>query len=227
MFPFVLLVMLFVQDTCAVPMYRRMPNAQFTNISRAAFKKLNSEIWQGSKLTGNEEKWFKTLTNPGDDRRLNSTKLKELLGEYDSRYMSETKPSRAWLNTKNQVDRRNEFEAFKHGQGIKNSVAKLLNKKRIRLNEVEFEDIRFWLWNLTRCTAEPLWKDFGTRVWPRYVNIGKCSNKVTCSIPTGMRCQPSEKKSVRLLYWICPRDARRCFWSFFDINIIRACRCSC
>lgn len=219
-----------LQEVDSIPLYRRMPSAKFTNISRDAFKKLSSETWQGSALD-NEGKRPLQSTNHRKNSRVphfNSTKLKERLGEsFDPKFMSETKPNRAWLETKNQLDHRTAFEAYKHeGRGV-DSITKLLDKKGIHLNGVEFEDMRVWLWNLTRCTVEPSWKDFGSHVWPRFVNFGKCSNKPTCSLPSGMRCRPSEEKSVRLLYWFCPKNVKRCFWSSFGTKVLRACSCSC
>ena len=220
-----------LQEVASGPLYRRIPSAKFTNISRDAFKKLNSETWQGSALTDNEDtRLFEPSKNRKNPRtpHLNSTKLKQLLGDgYDPKFMSETKPNRAWLETKNQLDRRTEFEAFKRKQKAGESITELLDKKQTHLNEVEFEDIRFWLWNMTRCAVEPLWKDFGAHVWPRYVNFGKCSNKPSCSLPSGMKCRPSEKKRVRLLYWLCPMNAKKCSWSSLEMKVIRACNCSC
>ena len=217
-----------LQDVGCVPVYRPMASAKFRNISREAFKKLNSETWQGSVLTEAERtSYFELSINRKSSRvsRWNFTQPKELLGEdYDPKFMSETKPNGAWLKRRNELNRRSEF---KHDETVKNTITKLLNEKGIGLNEVDFEDMHFWLWNLTRCTVEPLWKDFGSRVWPRYVNFGKCSNKNNCSFPSGMKCRPSKEKSIRLLYWVCRKNAKRCFWSSFETKVIHACRCSC
>ena len=216
-----------VQEVVCVPVYRRMPSAKFINISREAFKKLNSETWQGSAITQEGASYFELVKNLESTgvSRLNSTQLKQLLGDsYDPKFMSETKPNRAWLKMKNELDRRSEF---KHDKRVKDAIKELLNEKGIRLNKVEFEDLHFWLWNLTRCTVEPLWKDFGSRVWPRYVNFGKCSGKTTCSFPSGMKCRPSKEKSLRLLYWYCRKTTKLCFWSSFETKVIHACSCSC
>lgn len=216
-----------VQEVVCVPVNRRMPSAKFTNISREAFKKLNSETWQGSAITEEGANYFELVKNLESSgvSRLNSTQLKQLLGDgYDPKFMSETKPNRAWLKRKNELDRRSEF---KHDKRVKDTITELLNEKGIRLNEFEFEDLHFWLWNLTRCTVEPLWKDFGSRVWPRYVNFGKCSSETTCSFPSGMKCRPSKEKSVRLLYWYCRKTTKLCFWSSFETKVIYACSCSC
>ena len=221
-----------LQEVTGASLQRRMLNEKFTNISRQAFKKLSSESWQGSVLTDNHGnvrifELTKTRKNPRTPQ-LNSTKLRELLGDgYDPKFMSETKPNRAWLATKNHLNRRSEYEAFKHDVQTKDPITRLLDKNQMHLNEVEFEDIRFWLWNLTRCTVEPLWKDFGALIWPRYVNLGKCSNKITCSLPSGMKCRPSEVKTIRLLYWFCPKNMKKCFWSSFETRVIRACSCTC
>ena len=226
-------VLFFVQDANGISLLRRVPSAKFTNISRDAFNKLSSETWQGSSaLRDNEGKLvFQPIKNRKNPKvpRLNSTNLKKLLGDdYDPRYMSETKPNRVWLEVKNQLDRQTEFEAYKRKTGTVDSFTKRLDKKLIYLNKVEsIADVRFWLWNLTRCSVEPLWKDFGVRVWPRYVNFGKCSTKPTCSLPSGMRCRPSREKTIRLLYSFCPKNVKKCFWSSFEAKVIRACTCSC
>jgi len=227
-------LLFFVQQVSAcVFLPHRMPSAKFTNISREAFKKLSSETWQGSSaLRDSEGKLvFEPIKNSENPRvpRLNTTNLKKLLGDdYDPRFMSETKPNRAWLRVKSQLNLQSEFEVFKREKGDVDSFAKRLDKKLIQLNEVEsIADMHFWLWNLTRCTVEPLWKDFGVRVWPRYVNCGKCSTKPTCSLPSGMKCRPSKEKKIRLLYSFCSKDVKKCFWSSFQVTVIRACSCSC
>lgn len=226
------LLFFFLRDVViGVPLKRRVSNAKFINISRDAFKKLNSEVWQGSELTDDDGKELfdetKNLKHPKLPP-LNATKLKKLLGEgYDAQFMTENKPGRTLLETKNQLNLQTEFDALKHGEGGGDAFSKILDEKRISLNQVEFEDVRFLLWNLTRCTVEPLWKDFGSNVWPRYVNLGKCSGKPTCSIPSGMKCRPSEEKNLRLLYWFCPKNAKRCYWTSFGTKVIRTCSCSC
>ena len=226
-------LLFFVQQVSSIFLPHRMPSAKFTNISREAFKKLSSETWQGSSaLTDSEGKLvFEPVKNSKNPRapRLNTTILKKLLGDdYDPRFMSETKPNRAWLKVKSQLNLRSEFEVFKREKEDVDSFTKRLDKKLIQLNKVEsITDVRFWLWNLTRCTVEPLWKDFGVRVWPRYVNFGKCSTKPTCSLPSGMKCRPSEEKKIRLLYSFCPKNVEKCFWSSFQATVIRACSCSC
>ena len=229
--------LLFLHEVFSLPLYRRLPKGKFANISQEAFKKLDSASWKGSELSVRDYPSGEVLellkerkaTRDPTELDLNATKLKELLAEsFDAQLMSETEPSRAWPGLENELDRRSKFEAFKHDKGVEDSIKKLLDRKRIHLNEVEFEDIRFWIWNLTRCTVEPFWKDFGARIWPRFLNVGKCSNKMTCSLPSGMKCQPSEKKTVRLLYWICPKGLQRCFWSAsFETKVVRACSCSC
>ena len=226
-------LLFFVQEVRGIFLPSRMPSAKFTNISREAFKTLSSETWQGSSaLTDSEGKrFFEEFKNSKNPRvpRLNATSLKKLLGDdYDPRFMSETKPNRAWLKVKSQLNLQSEFEVFKREKGDVDSFTKRLDKKLIQLNKVEsIAGVQFWLWNLTRCTVEPLWKDFGVRVWPRYVNFGKCSTKPTCSLPSGMKCRPSKERKIRLLYSFCPKNLKKCFWSSFQASIIRACSCSC
>lgn len=229
-----LLVLLFLQEAQNHPLHRhRVLNAKFKNISREAFKKLTSKSWKGIEITGRGGEIVELAKNRRNSKYpteldLNATKLKEILADgFEPQFMSETEPNRAWPNSENELDRRSEFEASKHEEGVKDSITEFMDRKRVRLNKIEFEDIRFWLWNLTRCTVEPLWKDFGAKIWPRYVNVGKCSDKTTCSLPSGMKCRPSDEKTVRLLYWICLKSTRRCAWSFFETKIIRACSCAC
>lgn len=209
-------------------MLRHLSESEFAKVSRDAFKKLEAERWKKMDLAGRSSHDVRQL--------LNSAKLKELLGVdvgSNPQYMSEVMPSRAWQNLDNELEHSREFEIFKQQSERRVFAGTPFSKKRIGENNTKFEDVDLWIRNLTLCTVETFWKDFGANVWPRYINVGRCSNKPTCSFPSGMKCHPSRTKTIKLLYWVCPKHTKspaiekHCFWSSFQTEIIRACHCSC
>ena len=55
----------------------------------------------------------------------------------------------------------------------------------------------------TKCPVVYEWKDLGEHHWPRYVRIGACSAKKSCSFPAGMGCQPQEQSHFTILRQFC------------------------
>ncbi|KAI4878928.1 hypothetical protein NFI96_002657 [Prochilodus magdalenae] len=47
--------------------------------------------------------------------------------------------------------------------------------------------LQLWLWSYTFCPVVYAWQDLGSRFWPRYVKVGSCASKRSCSVPEGMR----------------------------------------
>lgn len=254
---FILITLFFlymhVRDLEGFPLSKRPPvsGTDFTKVAEDSFKRLKEETWkipnlESQRVFPSDERGLPLRMFDRDGRPsklaeyptdLNATKLRErLVDGFDPQFMSETRPTQAWRqNSGDAFEDRHVFESFKQESGLEAVVGPLLGDKtgRIVENRSQVEDIDFWLWKLTRCTVQVFWRDFGVKVWPRYVNMGKCPEKPTCSIPKGMKCRPGKTKTINLLYWFCPAAkmssvmAKRCFWSSFQTEVIEQCRCSC
>ena len=205
----------------------RLSDAELAKIARDAFNKLQPE-----RMKGNDEVTTVLRLLRSTPHHLtihNSTALKlfkdRLVRGFDARYVSFSEP--VWQ--KQHWTTRDEFNQanMPHAHGEQHFLQTLHRRTNIDANTIE--DIHFLLWNMTRCTVEPLWKDFGSKVWPRYVNIGQCSNRTSCSIPPGMKCRPTETKLIDLLVWSCPRNSStpHCYWTTFQTKITLSCQCSC
>ena len=57
--------------------------------------------------------------------------------------------------------------------------------------------INSWLNDRTSCDISYTWVDLGIRWFPRFVMKGQCQNEVSCSIPSGMYCQPNEERRIQ------------------------------
>ncbi|XP_046856174.1 noggin-3-like [Xenia sp. Carnegie-2017] len=192
------------------------------------FKLLKSKSLLVGSLTESEGARFLELIRGAKDRRapsINATLLREILGKwYEADLMSETQPNGAWLKKRNKLEKGAQFASFKENKEASEDLWKFFQNKGIYLNTSQFEDVRYFLWNITRCKAEPFWQDLGRNVWPRFVNFGKCS--FTNNIK---QCKVRGKKKIRLLYWVCPKSLskKKCYWAFFETKVIRSCGCSC
>lgn len=85
--------------------------------------------------------------------------------------------------------------------------------------------LRQYLWASSYCPVVYKWKDLGERFWPRWINIGDCYKRASCSIPAGMTCQPSESTDLTVLWWRCRRS--RCKWLPVQWPILTKCTCGC
>lgn len=158
----------------------------------------------------------------------NLRKLRKLIQKFEPRFMSISRPKSNRTRTPS-LSRRKIFAVMPND--LKNLQFTVPGSDR-ELGERASKKLRLWLWNRTRCTVLPLWKDFGPRVWPRYVNLGQCDRKKTCSYPEGMSCKPSKYKRIHTLYWVCSktnilRGKSRCIWVRFPSDVIVKCQCSC
>ena len=57
--------------------------------------------------------------------------------------------------------------------------------------------INSWLNDRTSCDISYTWVDLGIRWFPRFVMKGQCQNEVSCSIPSGMYCQPNDERRIQ------------------------------
>ncbi|XP_066522034.1 noggin-3 [Hoplias malabaricus] len=94
--------------------------------------------------------------------------------------------------------------------------------------------LQLWLWSYTFCPVLYAWQDLGSRFWPRYVKVGSCASKRSCSVPEGMLCRPAKSAHFTILRWRCvPRKTAassaglRCTWIPVQYPVISECKCSC
>ncbi|XP_048100961.1 noggin 5 [Alosa alosa] len=101
--------------------------------------------------------------------------------------------------------------------------------QRLKINKINRQKFRRWLWAHTYCPVLPVWKDLGVRFWPRYIKEGRCTRKYSCSVPKGMYCKPNRSVHVTLLRWRCQGSSklRRCYWIHVQYPVISKCECSC
>lgn len=100
--------------------------------------------------------------------------------------------------------------------------------KKQRLSKKLRRKLQMWLWSQTFCPVLYAWNDLGSRFWPRYVKVGSCFSKRSCSVPEGMVCKPSKSVHLTVLRWRCQRrGGQRCGWIPIQYPIISECKCSC
>ena len=156
--------------------------------------------------------------------------LKKIIKKFEPRYMSITKPDENVTKAEGQTFKRREIFA-RMPAGLKNLHFTVPGSER-ELGGRASRKLRLWLWNLSSCNVLPLWKDFGPTIWPRYVNIGQCEMKNSCSYPSGMQCKPAKYKRIYTLFWVCSEQIRKrkgtlCIWVPYPTDVIEKCKCSC
>ncbi|XP_048346550.1 noggin [Sphaerodactylus townsendi] len=161
------------------------------------------------------------------EKDLNDTLLRGLLGaHFDAGFMAVSAPPEhpeesaeleALLRQRPSGPMPGEIRALDFPDGKK---ARLSRKLRRRL--------QLWLWAQTFCPVLYAWNDLGSRFWPRYVKVGSCSGKRSCSVPEGMLCKPARSVHLTILRWRCQRrGGQRCAWIPIQYPIIAECKCSC
>ncbi|KAG8446583.1 hypothetical protein GDO86_014148 [Hymenochirus boettgeri] len=107
------------------------------------------------------------------------------------------------------------LEFYEGLQGKKHRLSKKLRRK-----------LQMWLWSQTFCPVLYTWNDLGTRFWPRYVKVGGCYSKRSCSVPEGMVCKAAKSMHLTILRWRCQRN-KKCSWITIQYPVISECKCSC
>lgn len=158
----------------------------------------------------------------------NPKDLRKIIKKFEPRYMSIEKPKEN--STEGETFSRRAIFARMPAE-LKNLHFTVPGSDR-ELGSRASRKLRLWLWNLSSCKVLPLWKDFGPTIWPRYVNIGQCEMKKTCSYPKGMRCKPAKYKRIYTLFWVCSQQILKkkgtlCIWIPFPTDVIEKCKCSC
>ena len=165
------------------------------------------------------------------EKDLNETELRSALGSHlDTHFMSVSPPEDKSAGNEDANDpelrlklsgampkeiRALEFEV-QHGKKQKPS-----KKLRRRL--------QLWLWSYALCPVVYAWNDLGSRYWPRYMKMGSCYNKRSCSVPEGMVCKPAKATYLTILRWLClqKKGGLKCFWIPVQYPVLSECKCSC
>ncbi|CAL1542687.1 unnamed protein product, partial [Lymnaea stagnalis] len=158
--------------------------------------------------------------------------LQKLLGHaYDKEYMSHTDPTRA--------PAQKSFPTLVNGRtkGQRPSYLKLVRRARLQdgsrlrlhVSKKSIRKIENYIWAVTSCPVMHTWKNLGRRFWPQWIKEGRCSKKISCSIPSGMHCNPSATTYKTILRWQCQDFVRKtqCDWIHIKYPVITACACSC
>lgn len=161
------------------------------------------------------------------ERDLNDTELRGLLGDFDARFLSASVPA------EDRFPGSEEPEAADGPRG--GSMPK-------EIRAVDFEVLRKpkagrklrrrlqqWLWARTFCPLRRTWTDLGARFWPRYVRVGSCVSKRSCSVPEGMVCRAADSAHLTVLRWRCVhrKGGLKCAWIPVQYPVITDCKCSC
>lgn len=157
------------------------------------------------------------------EKDLNETELRGMLGShFDPQFMSITppedmgEPEHPKLSGAMPKEIQAMEFAVQHGKKQKPS-----RKLRRRL--------QLWMWSYAHCPVVHAWNDLGIRFWPRYLKVGSCYNKRSCSLPEGMVCKPARSTHFTILRWRClqKKGALRCVWIQVQYPVISECKCSC
>ncbi|KFV49655.1 Noggin, partial [Gavia stellata] len=146
------------------------------------------------------------------EKDLNETLLRNLMGgHFDPNFMAVSLP-----------------EDRLRGGGPRYFYDGLQPGKKHRLSKKLRRKLQMWLWSQTFCPVLYTWNDLGSRFWPRYVKVGSCYSKRSCSVPEGMVCKPAKSVHLTILRWRCQRrGGQRCTWIPIQYPIISECKCSC
>lgn len=176
------------------------------------------------------------------EKDLNETLLRSLLGgHYDPGFMAtsppEDRPGGGGGGTAGGAEDLAELDQLlrQRPSGAMPSEIKglefsegLAQGKKPRLSKKLRRKLQMWLWSQTFCPVLYAWNDLGSRFWPRYVKVGSCFSKRSCSVPEGMVCKPAKSVHLTVLRWRCQRrGGQRCGWIPIQYPIISECKCSC
>ena len=189
-------------------------------------KEAENPIWRDPPGELFRQQKSKLLQVPNPD----SNELKKIIKKFEPRYMSIAKPDGNATEVEAQTFKRREIFARMPAE-LKNMHFTVPGSDR-ELGGRASRKLRLWLWNLSSCKVLPLWKDFGPTIWPRYVNIGQCETKNSCSYPSGMKCKPAKYKRIYTLFWVCSEQIRKrkgtlCIWVPYPTDVVEKCKCSC
>uniref|UniRef100_A0A3Q3GZT3 Noggin n=1 Tax=Labrus bergylta TaxID=56723 RepID=A0A3Q3GZT3_9LABR len=165
------------------------------------------------------------------ERDLNETELKSVLGDFDSRFLSVLPPVEDRFTGGN--DELDDFDIQKPGGILPKEIRAVdfdvqFGKKHKPSKKLK-RRLQQWLWAYSFCPVVYTWTDLGNRFWPRFVRVGSCLSKRSCSVPEGMVCKPANSTHLTVLRWRCVqrKGGLKCAWIPVQYPIITDCKCSC
>ncbi|KAK6328435.1 hypothetical protein J4Q44_G00004130 [Coregonus suidteri] len=139
------------------------------------------------------------------ERDLNETELRSTLGShFDPHFMSITPPEDKYSGNEDLSD--SEIRQKPSGampKEIKAMEFEIQHGKKHKPSKKLRRRLQLWLWSYAFCPVVYTWNDLGNRFWPRYVKVGSCYNKRSCSVPEGMVCKPAKSAHFTILRWRC------------------------
>ncbi|XP_007565293.1 noggin-3-like [Poecilia latipinna] len=157
------------------------------------------------------------------EKDLNGTELRSLLGShFNPDFMSVSPPEDLYEDDPDQSPKLT-GPMPKEIRTLELEV--LFGKKQQKANR----KLRRMLWAYTLCPVVYAWTELGWRFWPRYLKVGSCYSKRSCSVPEGMTCKPAKATHLTFLRWHCPQKKvpQRCAWIHIQYPVISECKCSC
>ncbi|XP_034049205.1 noggin-3 [Thalassophryne amazonica] len=168
------------------------------------------------------------------EKDLNETELRSALGgHFDAHFMSVSAPGyrhagHAGHEDSSDADFRNKLSGAMPKE-IRAMEFEVHNGKKQKPSKKLRRRLQLWLWSYALCPVVHAWTDLGTRFWPRYVKVGNCSNKRSCSVPEGMICKPAKSAHFTVLRWWCVqrKAGLKCAWIPVQYPVVSECKCSC
>ncbi|XP_027897274.1 noggin-like [Xiphophorus couchianus] len=164
------------------------------------------------------------------ERDLNETELRSILGDFDGRLLSVSLPVEDKHSGSDESDH---FDILKAGGVLPKEIRAVdfdmqIGKKHKPSKKLK-RRLQQWLWAYTFCPVVHTWTDLGCRFWPRYVRVGGCVSKRSCSVPEGMVCRPANSTHLTVLRWRCVqrKSGLKCAWIPVQYPVITDCKCSC
>ena len=174
-----------------------------------------------------------------DSSDLDEVSLLDRMGaDYDRQFMSISQPSDMKTNPNGTLEYK-----FKKGQRPLGDMPPSLDvfehrsiklsddgpEIKLRASRKTRRKLQKFLWAYSYCPVRYKWKELSTRFWPRWIKVGSCENRRSCSIPAGMQCQPSKMMNITLLRFYCPSlgAKRTCQWIKIQYPILEECSCGC
>lgn len=168
------------------------------------------------------------------EKDLNQTELRLALGgHFDLNFMSASPPEEKHATSDSKLlQLEAELRQKLFGtmpKEIRAMEFEVQSGKKLKPSKKLRRRMQLWLWSYAFCPVVFAWNDLGARFWPRYVKVGSCSTKRSCSVPEGMLCRPAKSSYLTVLRWRCPqrKGGLKCSWIQVQYPVISECKCSC
>ncbi|CAL8271067.1 unnamed protein product [Lota lota] len=163
------------------------------------------------------------------EKDLNETELRSALGDFDSRFLSVSPPEDKFTGNEELDDYEIQKPSGVMPKEIKAMDFDVQFGKKQKPSKKLKRRLQQWLWAYSFCPVMYTWNDLGSRFWPRFVRVGSCLSKRSCSVPEGMVCKPADSTHLTVLRWRCVqrKGGLKCAWIPVQYPIITECKCAC